>query len=96
MVVGDVAGERQVNDDRAVGRLEWLGAWDFAKYGLEALDKNDLDMAKVCLHEAIWFYIAVLEKRVREQDMAMLDRPSRKRGRPRGARSIKGRLSQTK
>ena len=79
--VGGVAGERQVQDDIAAGRLEWHGAHHSAESGLEALGQGDADMAASYLHEAIWQYIAALEKRVRSSDMEVLARSPGKRGR---------------
>jgi hypothetical protein len=77
--VGDVAGERQVRDDLAAGRLEWRAAWNSARSGLKALDQGDLVKAGVWLANARSHYISVLEKRVRSQDMEILSRPSKKR-----------------
>lgn len=91
--VGEVAGERRVLDDLRAGRLAWRSAHQSAQDGLDALDGGDLEMASAHLTSALWLYIDVLEKRVRKQDMQLVHRPAGNRGRPRGARSKKGRLS---
>lgn len=81
--VGDVAGERQVYDDMAAGRLQWLQANRFAHQGLEALENGDKEMASLCAWAATDCYVAALEIRVRPSDMQVLSRAAARRGRPR-------------
>jgi hypothetical protein len=80
--VGDVAGERRVLDDLGAGRLAWWQAHNSAESGLAALEQGDLELAEVCLTNALWLYIDVLEGRVRPADMKILGKPSKRRGRP--------------
>lgn len=81
--VGDVAGERRVQDDLKGGRLYWRSAHDMARRGLEALACENREMAESCAWEATDLYIAALETRIRPSDMAALGRSSQRRGRPR-------------
>lgn len=80
--VGDISGERRVKDDWAAGRLVWRSAHQNACWGLEYLDKNDMEMAEICMFQAIDFYIEALEIRVRPSDLEVLDKPAKRRGRP--------------
>jgi hypothetical protein len=88
---GETAEGRRVQDDAAAGRLHWQSAHEEALAGLMALDAGRIDEAVGCAWRSTDFYVFVLEKRSRDQDMAFLGRPSKRRGRPKGARSTKGR-----
>ncbi|SJM33008.1 hypothetical protein [Mesorhizobium delmotii] len=84
--VGDVAGERQVLDDLAGGRLHWRQAHSAALSGLDALKSGDHDLADAWAWTATDLYVAALEAflhRVRPKEKPLLTRPAGRRGRPR-------------
>ena len=80
--VGDVAGERQVSDDIAAGRLNWRTAHRFAASGLQALDADNLELSQIYAWAATDLYVAALEARVRPSDLQVLGKAAKRRGRP--------------
>ncbi len=82
--VGIPAVERQISDDWSSGRISWRAAWQYAKQGLAAIDRDDLDMADLYAWLATDMYVAALEARLshRPADLALLTRPAGRRGRP--------------
>jgi hypothetical protein len=93
---GDPAGKQKTVDNWKAGRLFWKSARNFAEIGLAALDKGDVETAVGAAWEATEHYLATLESRLRPSDFEDLERRIKKRGRPLGARSKKGRPPQTK
>lgn len=80
--VGDVAGERQVADNISAGRLSWRAAHRCAKAGLAALAEDNLEMAQTYAWEATDHFIAAVLSRLRPSDLAVLEKPAARRGRP--------------
>ena len=79
---GDKAGERQVKDDWAAGRMALHYAHRHANSGLAALKAGDMDLADVYAWESAFLYIEALKSRIRPDDVQYLSRPAKKRGRP--------------
>jgi hypothetical protein len=80
--VGDVAGERQVKDNLAAGRLSWQAAHGFARNGIAALEAGNIDMARDYAWEATEHFISAVLTRVRPSELAVLNKPAARRGRP--------------
>jgi hypothetical protein len=74
--------ERRVKDDWDAGRVHWREAYENACSGLRYLDEGAIEMAEICMFQAIDFYIVALEIRVRPSDMDVLKKPAKMRGRP--------------
>lgn len=80
--IGDVAGERQVKDNLAAGRLSWRAAHRCAREGLTALEDGNLDVARSYAWDATDHFISAVLTRVRPSDFEMLNKPAARRGRP--------------
>lgn len=80
--VGDIAAGRQVQDDISAGRNSWREAHRCSRAGLEALDSGDIEKAQTYLWMATDHFIAAILTRMRPSDLAVLQKPAAKRGRP--------------
>lgn len=80
--VGDVAAGRQVQDDIAAGRNSWREAHRCAREGLAALAEPDLEKARTYAWIATDHFIVAILTRVRPSDLAVLQKPAARRGRP--------------
>lgn len=80
---GDVAAERQVNDDVSAGRVHFRTAHNYATSGIDALDEGNTEKAELCAWEAYHFLVTALLCRLRPSDIEVLHKPAQKRGRPR-------------
>lgn len=88
--VGDVAAERQNNDDWASGRGAWETAWVNTKLGLEASENGKHDDALLFLLEAQAMAIIALGTRLEQsarpgRGLELLAKPAGRRGRPPGS-----------
>lgn len=81
---GDTAGERQVRDDIAAGRLYFQTAHRNAVEGLAALDAGNMAIAEEHGWEAYHYLVTALIGRLRPSDLEVLHKPAKKRGRPAG------------
>jgi hypothetical protein len=89
--VGDKAGEAAVRDAWVSGRIFWKGAHDDAGSGIKYLDRGETEMALLYAWAATDKLMAALASRVRPEAIEAFAKSPGRRGRPRGAKSKKGR-----
>lgn len=71
---------RQVRDDGLSGRVSWRGARQKARFGLQALDRGEAEMAEIWLWEGMSLRMAALESQMRPEQWADLGTSAKRRG----------------
>jgi hypothetical protein len=70
-----------VLDDQRSGRLAWRKAHQSAQIGLEALDRDDVELATLALRQATALAAAAEEVRPKKKSRATLTTSAKRRGR---------------
>jgi hypothetical protein len=91
--VGDKAGARRVADDHASGRLAWRKAHQFAKIGLKALERGEVELATAAWRQAESMAAAAEARRSRKKPRAALITSAKLRGRKKETEERNKRLS---
>ena len=78
--VGDKAGERRVADNLAAGRIHFRTARRRALFGLETLEKGDIEFAELLLRDAEGLRAAAIEAQLSHSQFAALMQDAKPRG----------------